>query len=305
MTAAPAVVDRSSSLSALDKATLVLEAIVAHPRPIGLPDLTDDLGLPRQTIHRILQQLCDNGLIVRDPSRDRYAVGPRLSKLAMATLNSDNHRAPLRAVLTDVVADVGETCNFGVLDGLEFMYLDRLECSWSLRVHLAAGSRVPAHSTSGGKALLAHLDKPLRNALIRSRALEAFTPSTITDAEKLEAELDDILTQGYALNNEENTVGVVGAAVPILTGDGRALGALALHGPSQRLTIAKAKQHVPRLRTAAIHLATIWSRASNSKHLNVQKMGHTVLFLRIPSTAPRTNAPSARNRPKPNQTSRE
>ena len=100
----PPSLEKSTGLSALDKATLVLEAIVAYPRPIGLPDLTADLGLPRQTIHRVLQQLCDNGLIIRDPSRDRYAVGPRLSRLAMATLNSDNHRAPLRAILTDVVA---------------------------------------------------------------------------------------------------------------------------------------------------------------------------------------------------------
>lgn len=255
--------EKSPNLSALDKATLVLEAIVAYPRPVGLPDLTADLGLPRQTIHRILQQLSDNGLIIRDPSRDRYAVGPRLSRLAMATLNSENHRAPLRAILTDVVADVEETCNFGVLDGLEFMYVDRLECSWSLRVHLSAGSRVPAHCTSGGKALLAHLDKSLRDTLIRSRKLETFTEHTITNPDRLEAELDEILTQGYALNNEEHTVGVVGAAVPIIAADGRALGALALHGPSQRLTIAEAKTHVPRLRTAAIHLATIWSRTSN------------------------------------------
>jgi len=251
--------DKGPGLSALDKATLVLEAIVAYPRPVGLPDLTADLGLPRQTIHRILQQLCSNGLILRDPSRDRYAVGPRLSQLAMATLNSDNYRAPLRAVLNDVVEDVGETCNFGVLDGLEFLYVDRLECSWSLRVHLSAGSRVPAHCTSGGKALLAHLDKPLRNALIRSRKLEAFTPSTITNPGRLEDELDEILTQGYALNNEEHTVGVIGAAVPIIAGDGRALGALALHGPSQRLTLSAAKSHIPRLRAAAVHLATIWS----------------------------------------------
>ncbi|MGI9475785.1 MAG: IclR family transcriptional regulator [Hyphomicrobiaceae bacterium] len=255
--------EKASGLSALDKATLVLEAIVAYPRPIGLPDLTADLGLPRQTIHRVLQQLCDNGLIIRDPSRDRYAVGPRLSQLAMATLNSDNHRAPLRAILTEVVADVEETCNFGVLDGLEFMYLDRLECSWSLRVHLSAGSRVPAHCTSGGKVLLAHLDPELRNALIRSRKLDKFTENTITNPDLLERELDEIHTQGYALNDQEHTLGVIGAAVPVINGGGRALGALALHGPSQRLTLAAAKRHIPRLRAAAVQLATVWSRNSD------------------------------------------
>ncbi len=253
--------DRRSS--ALEKALLVLEAIVAQPRAIGLPDLTADLGLPRQTIHRILQQLCDNGLVIRDPSRDRYIVGPRLSELAMATLNADNHRAPLRAILSDVVADVEETCNFGVLDGLEFVYLERLECSWSLRVHLTAGSRVPAHCTSGGKALLAHLDKPLRDQLIRAHKLEAHTDFTITDPDQLDAELDQILTQGYALNDQEFTVGVIGAAVPVIAGDGRALGALALHGPSLRLTLDDARKHVPRLRAAAVQLATVWSRGND------------------------------------------
>lgn len=246
------------SMSALDKATLILEAIVAYPRPVGLPDLTADLGLPRQTIHRVLQQLCDNGLVIRDPSRDRYAAGPRLSQLAMATLNSDNHRAPLRAILTDVVADVGETCNFGVLDGLEFVYLDRLECSWSLRVHLTAGSRVPAYCTSGGKVLLACLEKPLRASLIRATKLKAFTNNTIVDPDRLDAELDGIQRRGYALNDQEHTLGVVGAAVPIMGDSGAALGALALHGPSQRLTIDDAKRHVPKMQAAAIRLATVW-----------------------------------------------
>ena len=258
-TQTPQAEDRSGSSSALDKALLILEAVVSQPRPIGLPDLTADLGLPRQTIHRVLGQLCDNGLLLRDPARDRYSVGPRLSELAMATLHSDNYRAPLRAVLTDLVADVEETCNFGVLDGLEFLYLDRLECSWSLRVHLTAGSRVPAHCTSGGKVLLAFLEKPLRNALIRSRPLTAHTETTITGPDALEAELDAIFEQGYALNDQEYTVGVIGAAVPILTDDGRALGALAVHGPSQRLTLADAVAHVPRLKQAATRLAANWT----------------------------------------------
>ena len=67
--------------SALDKALAVLEAITAQSQPIGLPDLSARLALPRQTVHRVLAQLEAAGLVVRDPSRDRFSVGPRLSTL--------------------------------------------------------------------------------------------------------------------------------------------------------------------------------------------------------------------------------
>ena len=246
---------------ALEKSLVVLEAVVGSSIPIGLPDLTAELGLSRQTIHRVLQQLCAAGLLVRDPSRERYSVGPRLGALSLSALLSRNQGAPVRAVLARLVRQTEETCNIGVLDGLDFVYLDRIEAEWSLRVHLAAGSRVPAHCTSGGKVLLAWLDESIRDALISSRELERFTKSTIVSPRSLRQELERIRTQGYALNEEEYTVGIVGAAVPVLDDKGRALGALAVHGPSSRLSLHKAEAHVPALRAAASDVARMWKFA--------------------------------------------
>src|SRR5262249_33457244 len=130
-------------LSALDKALAVLEAVADQSQPIGLPDLSARLEWPRQTIHRILLQLEAQGLLQRDVSRDRFAIGPRCSALALRALSTRNQLAPVHAVLTELVDDVEETCNVGVLDGLEFLYVERIECRWSLRVHLQTGSRLP------------------------------------------------------------------------------------------------------------------------------------------------------------------
>lgn len=257
--------ENSDRLSALEKALLVLEAIVDRPTPVGLPDLTAELGLPRQTIHRVLQQLSDTGLLVRDASRDRYAVGDRMSRLSLAALLTRNQGAPVRSVLKATVGKVHETCNIGVLDGLEFVYLDRIEAEWSLRVHLTAGSRVPAYCTSGGKVLLAWLDRDLREALIRSAPLQAFTTRTITSPAALSRELDRIREEGYALNDEEYTIGIVGAAVPLLDAAGRALAAVALHGPSPRLSPAGARAQVPVLQAAARHLASLWRIGEGSR----------------------------------------
>ncbi|MDX2290227.1 MAG: IclR family transcriptional regulator [Hyphomicrobiaceae bacterium] len=251
-------------LSALEKSLLVLEAIVGHPRPVGLPDLTAELGLPRQTVHRVLQQLSDTGLLVRDPTRDRYAIGPRFNSLALAALLTRNQGAPVRSILAETVAQVAETCNIGVLDGLDFVYLDRIEAEWSLRVHLSAGSRVPATCTSGGKVLLAWLDRDIREALIRSQPLHAHTAKTITSPEALGLELDRIKANGFALNDEEYTIGIVGAAVPVIDRTGRALAALALHGPSPRLSPQAAQAQVPVLQDAARKLAEVWELSGST-----------------------------------------
>ncbi len=246
-------------LSALEKSLLVVEAIIDHPQPVSLPELTLRLGLPRQTIHRVLQQLTSLALIARIAASDRYTVGPRLSMLAFGTLRSRNQTAPVREILSELVAETGETCNIGVLDDFDFIYIERIECEWSLRVHLSAGSRVRAHSTSGGKVMLAFMDPEQRQKLLKSHKLESFTATTITSVAVLEKQFAQIRAQGFAINDREQNVGIVGVAVPILDAQGTALAALALHGPDSRITKESAVDFVPQLKLAAKKLAATWS----------------------------------------------
>ena len=245
-------------LSTLEKALAVLEAVGDQPQAVGLPDLAARLKLPRQTVHRVLGQLQDAGLVSRHPVRERYSVGPRLTRLALAALNSRNQGAPVRAILADLVDDVNETCNIGVLDDLEYVYLERIECKWPLRTHLSAGSRVCAYGTSGGKTLLAELAPEQCKRLLRSRKLEAHTPHTITKLQDLEAEFARIRTRGFALNNQEYLDGIIGLAVPIKDAGGRAVAALAMHGPVTRLSLKACEEHVPRLAQAAERIARVW-----------------------------------------------
>ena len=120
--------------SALEKALSVLEAVSDQTQSVGLPDLAARLGLPRQTVHRVLGQLEKLKLIIRDRSRERYSIGPRLSRLAFVTLRSLNQSAPVRLILQELVDDIGETCNVGVLDDLDYVFLQLMECRWPLRL---------------------------------------------------------------------------------------------------------------------------------------------------------------------------
>ncbi len=244
--------------SALEKSLLVLDAVTIQAQPIGLPDLSERTGLPRQTVHRILLQLEKAQLIARGPVRDRFSVGPQLAKLALSAMYSRNQSAPVHNVLQKLVDDVQETCNIGILEGMEFIYLERIECDWDLRIHLRVGSRIPAHCAAGGKVILAHLPDSLRVRLLSSANLKAHTEKTITDAAALEEACAEIRERGYALNLEEFAPGVAAISVPVFDQSGRVLAALAMHGPSVRISRERAIGVAPRLMNAAKELAQIW-----------------------------------------------
>ena len=206
----------------------------------------------------MLQQLEGNGLVLRDPARERFSIGPRFSRLALIALSSSNQTAAVRAIMTDLVEDVEESCNVGVLDGLEFHYLERVDCRWPLRVHLQAGDRVPAYCTSGGKVMMAFMPPRQSANLIKASELKRHTDRTLIHLEDLRAEFSAIRKNGYAMNDQEYAVGIIGVAVPIMDQMGRVLSALAFHGPEPRFPISRARKVVPKLQAAAKRLSSVW-----------------------------------------------
>lgn len=245
--------------SALNKALLVLEHLTQSHRPIGLAELAELICLPRQTIHRILQQLVDAQLIIRAPQKDRYVVGPALTQLSVQALSSLNTGTPVRAVLETVVEQTGETCNVGILDQDEVVYLERMEGSAPLRLQLQVGSRVPVHCTAIGKLLLAYQHKNVRTRLLNARPLRRFTGHTFTDVAVLEEEFARIRSQGYSFNDQEYVDGLTAIAVAIRDRESKVIAALAVHAPSTRMDIEKAQLYLPSINESAERISLAWS----------------------------------------------
>lgn len=245
--------------SALEKAILVLRQLAASGRAIGLAELSEEVDLPRQTLHRVLQQLADAGLIIRAPQRDRYEIGPELMRLSTAALVSRNVRPPVRALLRQLVDLTEETCNVGVLDQDEIVYIERVESLSPLRLDLKIGSRVPVHCTAIGKLLVAEQHKNVRSRILKTTPLQRFTDNTLTDPEALEAEFAAIRSQGYSFNNQEYVFGLTAIAVAIRDREKKAVAAVAIHSPSTRMDLDKALTYVPGARDVAQKIAETWA----------------------------------------------
>ncbi len=237
------------------RAFAVRECVAASAGPLALPDLVEATGFPKSTVHRLLLLLESERLLAREPDGKHYAAGPRLATLALAALKNSANRAERHAVLRDLVDAVGETCNFTMLDGDEVVYLDRVEARWPLRLMLAPGSRVPLHCTASGKLFLALMPPARRRRLLAAASLKRLTRNTITDKDRLLRELERIRAEKLGTDDEEFLAGLTAVAVPVLDARGRILATVAVHAPTSRMSIAKARTHVPALRRAAAKLA--------------------------------------------------
>lgn len=234
----------------------LLELLARDGRALSLSEVVAACGWPKPSVHRMLAQLEAGGWLRREPDGRRYGLAPRLMRLGEAALSASTQQGVRHAVLRQLVAEVGESCNLTALSGAEVVYLDRVESAFPLRLELRPGTRVPMHCSASGKLFLAHRSARERAALLDGLVLTRHTATTLTTRAALDHEFEAIRRQGYALDVEEFVDGLVCIAVPVRAGGDKSVRcALALQAPSARVSLAQLPQYLPRLNEAALALA--------------------------------------------------
>lgn len=236
------------------KVFAVFEAIANAGRPLSVAELVVLLDVPTPTMHRIVRQLDQEGLLVREPQSRGYGPGPRLFNFAIEMVQASMRSAPRHAVLSELSVRTGETCNFGMMSGHAVVYLDRVEAAWPFGLKFEPGSRVPLHCTSMGKLFLAYQPKHRREQLMKSGPLHRYTKNTVTDPEELETQLSVIRKRGYSIDDQEFLDGVICLAVPVYDNKGQVCAAIAISAPQARMQIEDAEGHVPEMLKAVSKL---------------------------------------------------
>jgi DNA-binding IclR family transcriptional regulator len=245
----------------------LLEHVASRDHLHTLQGLAEATGLPKPTLHRMLQQLEAAGLLQREGDGRHWGTGSRLRRLAQNLLLNSSLHAARRQVLRRLVDEVGESCNITALSGGEVLYLDRVETAAPLRFYLQPGSRVPMHCSASGKVFLSQMTPAQRQRLLGAAPLEACTPRTVTDLHALEQELRRVKVEGCGFDDEEFLPGLTCAAVPVTPADPKARASLcvALQGPTVRLNRDKLHALLPALHTAAQALSRLEEGAPSSE----------------------------------------
>ena len=237
-----------------------MEQVSGATAPLSLADISDELDLPRPTVHRLCQMLMDERFLEKTVEGNRFLAGPRLFEFAHQIIGSSHLNLERKVILESLVEAVRETCNLAVPDGHRMVYADRVESSWPLQLQLPTGTHVPLYCTASGKLYLSSLPEDQAGHIISRLHLERHTPATITDPDDLLTELARTRAAGFSWDNEEFLEGLIAVAVPVRNSQGHFCAALTVHAPTRRMSLEDAKTRLPALRRAAARIEQLICR---------------------------------------------
>ncbi len=229
----------------------LLQHLATASQPLTLGQLAGLMSVPKSTLMRLLDSMEANGYVLQVPAQRGYVAGSRSVELSLQILQGTNVRRDCRGVLRKLVGKLGETCNLTVQDAGRVLYIERIETTQLLRMHLDPGTWVPMHCTASGKLFLASMPLAERRHVLAQLALNRHSPRTITDPVQLERELDEIAKRGIGVDNEEFVGGMIAVAVPVRNEDGRVVAAIACHAPTARVSLFELYAGVRHMREAA------------------------------------------------------
>ncbi len=224
----------SGGVQVIRRAGGALRAVADRPGELRLADLAPILGLPKTTVHRVVNALVDEELLRVDPHGQIW-LGAAI--VSMGRVAARDLAGLYRPVLEELGRLTGETVDLAVLDGTGVRFIDQVPSAHRLQAVSAVGSVFPLHCTANGKALLAALP-PDRAAALLPRRLEECTPNTITTRAALEVELDWIRASGIAEDREEHTLGIRALGIAVTDG-GDPIAAISIPVPTERFDVAK------------------------------------------------------------------
>ncbi len=207
----------------------LLDTLASRSDPVSLKELAGATGLHPSTAHRILNDMVIGRFVDRAEAPGSYRLGMRLLELGNLVKARLSVREAALEPMRELHRRTGQTVNLSVRQGDEIVYIDRSYSERSgMQVVRAIGGRAPLHLTSSGKLFLAHDDPRVVRAYATRTGLAGHTRNSITELTRLERELSQVRSRGYARDNEELELGVRCIAAGIRDDSGRLVAGLSV-----------------------------------------------------------------------------
>lgn len=223
-----------SGVQSVERIFQLIESLAAHPAGAGLQRLAQDTGLAKSTVHRLLASLVSLGYAAQDEN-GRYRLTLKMFELSSGIVNSMDIMDVAKVHLERLAQRTGEAVHLVIRDGQDIVYIYKTE-SGPMRMSSRVGLRSPLYCTGVGKAILATLPADEVAQIWQHTIPQKLTAHTIVEFDALQAQLTEVRTNGYAIDDEENELGVRCVAVAIPGVGGRADSAFSISGLAPYMT---------------------------------------------------------------------
>ncbi len=209
-------------IASLAKGLRLLRAFDEGNTELSLAELAQRSGLDKSATQRLANTLYMEGMLDKDPDTRRFRPSHAWLQLAYAYYWSDPLVGQAIPKLIDLAQDLGETVNLAEISGDHIVYVSRLPCKRTYFAATIIGRRLPALSTSAGRAILSTVPEAERNAAIDTWPIRKFTPGTTTDRAQIRDSIEQAVVDGFAISTGQMILNEIGVATPIIGHDGRA-----------------------------------------------------------------------------------
>lgn len=223
-------------VQSVDRALSILEVLSDYNEGLGVTEISDKVGLHKSTVHRLLGTLIYKGYVTQDAESNKYKVTLKLFELGNKKVEDMDILTASKPYTKELMKRVNEVVHLVIREDNKIVYIDKVEADNTIRMASTVGKRNPLYCTSVGKAILAQLPREEVEKVWNSSEIEKLTESTITGLEDMKKELETVRKKGYAVDNEENELGVRCIGAPVFNRFGEVEGAISISGPTIRVT---------------------------------------------------------------------
>lgn len=210
---------------------------------INLRTMARELDLNEATLYRILNSLKELGYVRQHEQDSRYQLTLKIAGISSQVLDNVQLRQIAHPFLKHLTSITNETTHLAILDGFEFIYIDKVDNTQAMRMRSRVGQRGNLYCTAVGKSFLAFSKEDELPKIIDRLDFTPITEHTITDPDQFKKQLSEIREKGYAIDDEENEIGIRCIGAPIFDHTGELAGALSISG----WTITMTKERLPKL----------------------------------------------------------
>ena len=242
-------------VQSVERALRIMETLAKSQDGMTITEISSKIDLHKSTIYRLLGTLIKMGYVSQNKTSSAYDITLKLFELGYDKVQKADVLSVAKPYIKELMTISKETIHLVLREKSEIIYIDKVESKNTIRMYSSIGRRSPVYCTSVGKAMLAYMEEKEIREIWEMSDIKKLTEYTITNYDRMLTELEQVRTQGYAVDEQENELGIRCIGAPIFDHNQEVVAAISISGPALRVTKERVKELGEAVKQYSLHIS--------------------------------------------------